>query len=177
MSPSPLNANLSLGVVEALKLNGPLAGQVLLLWGENDYGEHSSTGLHVDLASNVCMPQGLPSSTSEMVAQQYASLTVASYAQETRTHTLLRMCGKPASGASHVARIWTPIPALSAGRADSYGCVMTDGRFAVLGGHTTGLYTTSCEALMVDKDEHCTRFLPCTTHGAALHVQQWLDVS
>ena len=32
------------------------AGQVLLLWGENDYGEHSSTVLLVDLASDECMP-------------------------------------------------------------------------------------------------------------------------
>jgi len=46
------------------------------------------------------------------------------------------------------------LPALSVGRYGSCGCVMSDGRFAVLGGLSTGGYTSSCEALMVDEDEH-----------------------
>jgi hypothetical protein len=34
------------------------------------------------------------------------------------------------------------------------GCVLSDGRFAVLGGYSTGSYTSSCEALTLGDDEH-----------------------
>jgi len=62
--------------------------------------------------------------------------------------------GPPASGASNAAWTWTQLPAISIGRYGSCGCVMSDGRFAVLGGWSNGGYTSSCEALMVDEDEH-----------------------
>jgi hypothetical protein len=40
------------------------------------------------------------------------------------------------------------------------GCVMSDGRFAVLGGSNNGVYT-SCEALAIgDDDEHWEPLLP-----------------
>ena len=32
--------------------------------------------------------------------------------------------------------------------------MLSDGRFAVLGGHSTGVYTSSCEVLTLGDDEH-----------------------
>ena len=41
---------------------------------------------------------------------------------------------------------------MSVGRSGCRGCdVLSDGRFAVLGGHGTGAYTSSCEALTLGK--------------------------
>jgi|AntAceMinimDraft_12_1070368.scaffolds.fasta_scaffold109118_1 hypothetical protein len=34
------------------------------------------------------------------------------------------------------------------------GCVLSDGRLAVLGGISDDAYTSSCEALMLGGDEH-----------------------
>jgi len=62
--------------------------------------------------------------------------------------------GPPASGASNAAWTWTQLPAMSVGRYGSRGCVMSDGRFAVLGGWSNDVITSSCEALRVDGDEH-----------------------
>jgi hypothetical protein len=59
------------------------------------------------------------------------------------------------------------LPALSVGRYGSCGCVMSEGRFAVLGGQRTGGYTSSCEALMVDRDEHWHSLPPM--HHARCH--------
>ena len=44
---------------------------------------------------------------------------------------------------------------MSVGRGGCRGCVMSDGRFAVLGGSGDGGDTSSCEALSIgDDDEH-----------------------
>jgi hypothetical protein len=44
---------------------------------------------------------------------------------------------------------------MSAERFGCRGCVMSDGRFAVLGGYNiNGVPTSSCEALVVDGDAH-----------------------
>jgi len=39
------------------------------------------------------------------------------------------------------------LPGTSVGRSGCSGCVLSDGRFAVLGGMSYGAYTSSCEAL------------------------------
>ena len=43
---------------------------------------------------------------------------------------------------------------MSAARFACCGCVMSDGRFAVLGGQSNGALTSLCEALVVDGDAH-----------------------
>jgi|AntAceMinimDraft_5_1070358.scaffolds.fasta_scaffold13043_3 hypothetical protein len=43
---------------------------------------------------------------------------------------------------------------------EQWMCVMSDGRFAVLGGSSNSGNTSSCEALMVDEDEHWHSLLP-----------------
>ena len=62
--------------------------------------------------------------------------------------------GPPAIASSNAAWTWTQLSALSVGRHGSCGCVMSDGRYVVLGGESNSRYTSSCEALMVDSDEH-----------------------
>jgi hypothetical protein len=46
------------------------------------------------------------------------------------------------------------------GRIGCGGCVLSDGRFAVLGGSTNGVCTSSCEALTLGDDEHWSPLPP-----------------
>jgi hypothetical protein len=55
-------------------------------------------------------------------------------------------------GAPDAPWTWSELPAMSVGRHGSRGCVMSDGRFAVLGGVSSGGSTSSCEALVVGDD-------------------------
>jgi hypothetical protein len=53
-------------------------------------------------------------------------------------------------GAPDAAWTWRDLPDMSVRRDSCYGCVMSDGRFAVFGGvnHEVGLALTTCEALV-----------------------------
>jgi hypothetical protein len=67
--------------------------------------------------------------------------------------------GRAEQGAEEAAWTWTELPATSVGRYGCSGCVMSDGRFAVLGGQSCGGRndgpTSSCEALAFgDGDAH-----------------------
>ena len=67
----------------------------------------------------------------------------------------LEVWGPPSNGAWNAAWTWTQLPAMSVGRFGSCGCVMSDVRFAVLGGWSNDGTNSSCEALRVDhEDEH-----------------------
>ena len=50
-------------------------------------------------------------------------------------------------GAADAAWSWSELSAMSANRLASCECVMSDGRFAVLGGESNGMSTSSCEVL------------------------------
>jgi|AntAceMinimDraft_12_1070368.scaffolds.fasta_scaffold20874_1 hypothetical protein len=50
--------------------------------------------------------------------------------------------------------------ALSVGRSSRHGCVLSDGRFAVLGGMGNSVWTSSCEALTLGSDEHWSSLPP-----------------
>jgi hypothetical protein len=63
------------------------------------------------------------------------------------------MWGPPEQGAADAEWTWRELPAMSAERFGCRGCVMSDGRFAVLGGVSNGVPTTSCEALAFDDAE------------------------
>jgi hypothetical protein len=69
--------------------------------------------------------------------------------------------GAPEQGAADAAWSWSEIPAMSADRYACCGCVMSDGRFAVLGGESNSVSTTLCEALTFDDgDAHCEPLSP-----------------
>jgi hypothetical protein len=58
--------------------------------------------------------------------------------------------GPPAQGAADAAWSWKELAAMIAELSGCCGCVMSDGRFAVLGGLSNGVTTSSCEALVLD---------------------------
>jgi hypothetical protein len=63
--------------------------------------------------------------------------------------------GPPDQGAADAAWIWRELPAMSSERYACCGCVMSDGRFAVLGGESNdGVPLSSCEALAFDGVAH-----------------------
>ena len=64
-------------------------------------------------------------------------------------------------GALDAAWTWRGLPAMSIGRSGCSGCVLSDGRFAVLGGVlSNSANTSSCEALSFGADEHWTPLPP-----------------
>jgi hypothetical protein len=138
----------------AVEESDSAAGQVLLLGGCDEQGEDLSTVHLVDLATGVCTPQAaLLDDRFGFAAVRIPDGRVAC-AGGYGALASAEVWGPPASGASNATWTWTQLPALSVGRYGSCGCVMSDGRFAVLGGWSNGGYISSCEALMVDGDEH-----------------------
>jgi hypothetical protein len=70
-------------------------------------------------------------------------------------------------GAPDAPWTWSELPAMSVGRHGSRGCVMSDGRFAVLGGVSSGGSTSSCEALVVGDDAQWEPLAPM--HDSRIH--------
>jgi hypothetical protein len=138
----------------AVEESDSAARQVLLLGGCNELIGVLSTVHLVDLATGVCTPQ------AALLDDRFASAAVrnpdgrVACAGGFGILPSAEVWGPPAGGASNAAWTWTQLPAINIGRYGSCGCVMSDGRFAVLGGWSNGVYTSSCEALMVDGDEH-----------------------
>jgi hypothetical protein len=151
----------------AVEESDSAAGQVLLLGGRDEQGVVLSTVHLVDLATGVCTPQAaLLDDRLFFAAVRIPSGRVACAGGYSALASA-EVWGPPAGGASNAAWTWTQLPALSIGRYGSCGCVMSDGRFAVLGGQSNGGYTSSCEALMVDGDEHWHSLPPM--HHARCH--------
>jgi hypothetical protein len=139
----------------AVEESDSAAGQVLLLGGCDEQGVGLSTVHLVDLATGVCTPQAaLLDDRFGFAAVRIPDGRVACAGGGYGALASAEVWGPPAGGASNAALTWTQLPALSDGRYGPCGCVMSDGRFAVLGGWNTGGHTSSCEALMVDRDEH-----------------------
>jgi hypothetical protein len=139
----------------AVEESNSAAGQVLLLGGRNEQDDGLSTVHLVDLATGVCTPRTAPlDDRFGFAAVRIPDGRVACAGGGFGALASVEVWGPPASGSSNAAFTWTRLPAMSIGRYGSCGCVMSDGRFAVLGGRSTGGFTSSCEALMVDRDEH-----------------------
>jgi hypothetical protein len=140
------------------------AGQVLLLGGVMEDGEVSTVHL-VDLATGVCTP-GRPDmlgSRRYFAAAGFPGggiVCAGGYSGGSSAE----MWGPPVQGAPDAAWTWRQLPAMSVGRGFCSGCVMSDGRFAVLGGGTNWGAphdTSSCEALAIGDDgEHWVPLLP-----------------
>jgi len=139
----------------AVEESNSAAEQVLLLGGYGEQGVGLSTVHLVDLATGVCTPQAaLLENRAGAAAVRIPDGRVACGGGRGSLSSA-EVWGPPASGPSNAVCTWTQLPAMSIGRHGSCGCVMSDGRFAVLGGwRNKGEYTSSCEALRVDGDEH-----------------------
>ena len=132
------------------------AGQVLLLEGLPRVRE-----MHlVDLATGTCTRQ------PDMLHSRYNS--AAAWLKDGRVvcagggdHPIsAEVCGPPVQGASDAPWTWTELPAMSVPRYGCCGCVLSDGRFAVLGGMSNIQSTSSCEALVVGDDAHWAPLAP-----------------
>jgi hypothetical protein len=115
------------------------AGQVLLLGGADEGYRRVSTVQLVDLATGVCTP-GRPNLLASFNVA--ANCTVAAnwlpgggiVCAGGVNGYLSAEVWPPEQGAADATWSWRALPAMSAQRYGCCGCVMSDGRFAVLGG-------------------------------------------
>jgi hypothetical protein len=117
-----------------------------------------STVQLVDLATGACVPQDnllQPRLFSEAGRLPDGRIVCAGGIAVDRT---AEVWGPPAQGAADAAWSWTELPAMSVARRGCCGCVLSDGRFAVLGGRTLTSASgpivntealSSCEALII----------------------------
>jgi hypothetical protein len=133
------------------------AGQVLPVGGmAPPGGEAVSTVQLVDLATGVCTPQpallharNLPAAARMLDGRiLFAGGIGVSDVQSTA-----EIWGPLVQGDMDAAWIWRALPAMDAGRYACCACVMSDGRFAVLGGWINGA-RASFEALLIGDGEH-----------------------
>jgi hypothetical protein len=165
----PLSRGGSYGAAAvAVEESDSAAGQVLLLGGAESSGAVSAVQL-VDLATGVCVPQ------DNLLRRRYL-LTVGRLADGRIVcagglggySSSAEVWGAPEQGAPDAAWSWSELPAMSTGRIASCGCMMSDGRFAVLGGWgNTHARTSSCEALVVDGVAHWVALPPM--HDARIY--------
>jgi hypothetical protein len=140
----------------AVEESDSAAGQVLLIGGLDEDVETMSTVQLVDLATGACAPQNnLLHSRVYSVAGRLANGRVVCAEgfddDGSSVEAVEVLEPPPEQGVSNAAWIWSKLPAMSAHRYGCCGCVMSDGCFAVLGGVSNSVYTSSCEALAIDE--------------------------
>jgi hypothetical protein len=119
----------------------------------------------VDLATGACAPQNnLLHLRAYLAAGRLPDgriVCAGGFDVATAVLSSAEVWGPPTQGAPDVPWSWRELPAMSAGRFDCCGCVMSDGRFAVLGGWSNDdVPMSSCEALAVDGDAHWEHLPP-----------------
>jgi hypothetical protein len=130
----------------AVEESDSAAGQVLLLGGTIQSVGAVSTVHLVDLATGVCTP-GRPemlSSRFDFAAAGLPDGRIVCAGGDIGDDSSAETWGTPVHGAPDTAWSWRQLPAMSAARHGCRGCVMSDGRFAVLGGMNVGVITSSC---------------------------------
>jgi hypothetical protein len=126
------------------------AGQVLLIGG-HDGSEILSTMQLVDLATGACELQN-----NLLHPRVYSAAGRLADGRIVCTGGLggdlsAVVWGAPEQGAPDAAWSWRALSGMSAERYCSCGCVMSDGRFAILGGRgDDNVPKSSCEALVVE---------------------------
>jgi hypothetical protein len=123
-----------------------------------------STVYLVDLATGVCTPQpNLLQARAQFAAARLPDgrIVCAGGGDDTTVLSSVEVFEPPAQGALDTAWAWREMPAMSVARAGCSGCVLSDGRFVVLGGDEyNDEPLLSCEALLVGDDEHWKMFPP-----------------
>ena len=144
----------------AVEESDSAAGQVLLLGGVDSISRQLSMVQLVDLATGVCTPQPhlLHSRMLSAAARLPDGRVVCVGGIGGRSSA--EVWGPPEQGAQDAAWTWTEMTAMSIARHGCSGCVMSDGRFAVLGGWTitSNGIMSSCEALTMG--DSCTHWEP-----------------
>jgi hypothetical protein len=139
------------------------SGQVLLLGGV-DANNVLSTVHQVDLATGACArqpdllhPRGLHAAARLPDGRIIcAGGCDGAFANPSSTE----VWGPPEQGGADAAWAWRELPAMSATRFGCRGCVMSDGRFAVLGGYGIGGSLSACEALVIGAAAHWEPLAP-----------------
>jgi hypothetical protein len=138
-------------VAIAVDENESTAGQVLLIGGRDEHHDAMSTVQLVDLATGECASQpDLLHERADPAAGRLPDGRIVC-AGGIGGCEEAEVWGAPEQRAPDAAWTWRELPAMSVERWGCRGCVMSDGRFAVLGG--TGydnVHTSSCEALAFD---------------------------
>jgi hypothetical protein len=152
--------------------SGSVAGQVLLLGGcTGDHGVMSTVHL-VDVATGICTPQpNLLVARGRLVASRLPDgCVVCTGGLGSNYEQLLsaEILEPPAQGATDAAWTQRELPALSVERYGCSGCVLSNGRFVVLGGmNNSSQMLSSCEALAVGHGEHWEHLPPM--HDARIY--------
>jgi hypothetical protein len=115
------------------------AGQVLLLGGLDEDFTRLSTVQLVDLATGECAPQNnllhharVYSAVGRLAdGRIFCAVGIGG-------GSTAEVWGPPGQGAEDAAWTWTELPAMSVPCYGCSGCVMSGGRFAVLGGESSG---------------------------------------
>jgi hypothetical protein len=132
------------------------AGQVILLGGEDDILSVLSTVYTVDLATGACarQPDLLHSRVFPAAARLPDGRIICAGGISGAGISSAEVWGPPAQGGADAPWAWRELPAMSVGRWGCFGCVMSNGRFAVLGGERMGGSLLSCEALVIGATAH-----------------------
>jgi hypothetical protein len=135
-------------------------GQVLLIGGSGHDGALTSSIQLVALATGVCTPQAdLLHARCCYAAARLPDGRIVCAGGELPA-TAAEILGPPVQGAMDAAWFRRELPPMSVVRLGCGGCVLSDGRFAVLGGVSNYVGTSSCEALSFGADEHWTPLQP-----------------
>jgi hypothetical protein len=139
------------------------AGQVLLLGGfDVDDGIVLSTVQLVDLATGACerQPDLLHSRMYHAAARLPDGRIICAGGVGGGYISSAEVWGPPEQGGADAAWTWTEQPTMSAARYACCGGVMSDGRFAVLGGTGMGGTVSACEALVMGDAAHWEHMPP-----------------
>ena len=140
-------------------------GQVLLLGGNDQHHTATSSVRLVDLATGICTQQAdLLHARSLFSAVRLPTGGIACAGGHGLTAELRE---RAIQGALDAAWTWRELPVMGVWRTGCRGCVMSDGRFAVLGGIFNSACTSSCEALTLGGDEHWSPLPPM--HDSRIH--------
>jgi hypothetical protein len=150
-----LSSAVAIEVIES----GSAAGQVLLLGGCGEDPDPVSTVNLVDLATGVCTPQpNLLRERCQFTAARLPDgriICAGGLDFDYMRLSSVEVCEPPALEAMDAAWTRRELPEMGVPRDGCGGCVMSDGRFAVLGGMDASEEPlSSCEALVVGHDEH-----------------------
>jgi hypothetical protein len=104
----------------------------------------------VDLATGACAPQDNLLHPRYLPAAGRLPDGRVVCAGGTRGESSAEVWGPPEQGAPGAAWTWRELPGMGTEHITCCGCVMSDGRFAVLGGRRNDGPMSSCEALVVD---------------------------
>ena len=142
-------------------------GQVILLGGRTEDRTATSSVRLVDLATGVCTLQDeLLHARSHFAAARLPDGSVVC-AGGTGGLTTAEIWGGLYQGAHDVTWTWRELRDMGVERFGCGGCVLSDGRFAVLGGISDVTIESSGEALTLDDDEYWSSYPPM--HDSRAH--------